>query len=125
MPLYVTMTPAKTRPEGVSAADFDAIKKGGDIRVEAITARENLRNSRGAYVIKPDAVPVEIKTGIDLNIENMSVTELKTIVLSAGKRIGKKKIKISDLRELARRCIEESADVVGDDDEVDGDDDES
>ena len=122
MPAQWTIMPAKTRPEKVSAAEFEAIKRGGELTVDAITAKEAVKNSRGGYVLKPAAVAVEIKTGIDLNIDKMSATELKTIVLAAGKRIGSKKIKISDLRALAKRCIEQTAEVVDDDEEIDGDD---
>lgn len=114
-----TIMPAPERPEKCPAADYDAIKKLGKITVPAATAREAIRNSKGGYVYEPAAVAVEVQTGIDLEIGKMSNEQLKTMVLASGKRMAKK-ITRKDLVALARRCVAESAEVIDDDEEVDG-----
>lgn len=115
---FHTIMPAPERPEKCPAADYDAIKKGGEKVVPAVTAREAIRYSKGGYVIKPEAVAVEVQAGIDLELDNMTNDQLKTIVFAAGKRMGAKKITRRQLVDLARRCIQESVQVE-DDDEID------
>lgn len=116
-----TIMPAPERPEKCPAADYDAIKRGGELRLPALKAKEAIRNSKGGYVIKPAAVAVEVQTGIDLEIGKMTNEQLKTIVMASGKRMTKK-ITRKALVDLARRCIAEAAEVVDDDEEIDGSD---
>ncbi len=115
----MTIRPAAERPQACPAADYDAIKKGGEVTLPAVKAYEAIKNSKGGYTIKPESVAVEVKTGISLNLAEMDSAQLKTIVLASGRRIQKKSMKLNELRALAQRCIEDSITVEEEDDEVD------
>jgi len=115
----VTIVPVDKKPEALTDKEWEAVKKTKELQVNYITAMENIRLSKGAYRIKPDATPVEVVGGNTFDIDAMDPAQLKLIVLRSGKKIHKKNMKLSDLRGLARRCIEESIQIVDEDEEID------
>lgn len=117
MPAMMTITPAKERPEGLSAESWDQIRKGGPKTLPGITALEALKLSRGGYVLKREVNAVDV--GMSLKLEDMPNERLKLIVLAGGKRIGKKRMTRDQLIALAHRAVGESVTVV--DEDVEGD----
>lgn len=72
-----------------SAPDADAqtkalaeVKKAAPVRVDYVTALENIRISKGMYRILPEAQPVKVQ--VDSNLAEMSLQELKVMMLNLG-----------------------------------------
>ncbi len=117
MPTMMTIAPAKQKPDGVSAAAWEQIKKTGEITLHAITALDAVKLSKGGYVLQREVGAVNV--GLSLKLEDMPNDQLKLIVLAAGKRIGKKMMTRTQLLALAHRCVSESIKIVDEDVEPD------
>lgn len=99
----VTLTVAAQRPENVLVKDYDAAKKVGDIVVNAITAVQNVKLSKGLYVIKPE--PKEIEAEFNFNgvpIETMTRAQLFMAAMTFGVTIKKPNIETAALRKLVQ-----------------------
>lgn len=114
MPQRLTIVPAKTRPEAVSDAEFQKIKRGGEKTVHAVTAFEAVKNSKGAYQIKEQARPAQVQS---MSLEDMPNDKLKLLAVNLGIRFQKKQMSRRNLMALVRRKLEDAV-TITDDDEV-------
>jgi hypothetical protein len=102
--------PVATRPEEVSARDFEAAKKKGEIEVNYVTAIEALKNGKGLYEIKPEPKPQVEIVGLK-EPEEMTPEELVQEMTSHGKPPRKQMSRsaaekfIRELREKAKTMI--------------------
>ena len=70
-----------------AAAAMKAIKNAGPIRVAYLTALENIKASGGMYRILPEVEPVKVQ--VDSNLNEMSMQELKVMMLNLGVKTSK------------------------------------
>ncbi len=114
---FVTIEPAKKKPESVTEEAWRAIKKRGAFRTAFINAKECIRNTKGAYQIR--AEEVETVQVVAPALENMDDASLKRLYIqtmaAAGKQLGKR-VKRDDMIKLIKN-IEDSLEVVADDEE--------
>lgn len=115
MPERMTIVPAKFKPEGMSEAEFTAIKRGGEKTLAAITALEAVKNSKGAYQIKSKERHV---TAQAMDLEDMDNNRLKVMAVSLGVRFQKKNMTRKQLIALVRRKLDDSVTIVDDEAEV-------
>lgn len=92
---------------------YAAIKKAGSKKVPYQTALENIRNSEGRYAIEPEKrdKPQRINT----ELEDMSLDDLKVMMLSLGIKT-QKVMKKSDVVTSIRTKLAD-VEIVEDDDE--------
>lgn len=83
MPVMVTLAanPAY-QPTAETKAVYDEIKKKGPFLVDYVTAMENIANSGGMYAVVSQAA--ESAKAEVRRIEDMSLDELKVVMLSLG-----------------------------------------
>lgn len=107
--------PVAKRPEAVSAADFEAAQRKGEIEVNYVTAVEALKNGNGLYELKPEPKPQVEIIGLK-EPEEMSNEELVQEMIIHGKR-PQKKVSRPKAIEFVRSLREQAASLIGDDDE--------
>jgi hypothetical protein len=83
----------------VAVAAWKAAKANGPLDVDYVTAIENVRLSGGIYMIVPEAPQTPVPG--PRNLEDMSIDELKIMMLSLGVRSEKKMLK-TDIVRLVR-----------------------
>lgn len=115
MPKVMTIVPVKEKPEKASEAEFQAVKRGGEITMPAVKAFEAIKLSKGCYRIKGASKTV-VAGAMDL--EDMDNSRLKLMAVNLGIRFQKKNISRKQLIALVRRKLDETV-TVSDDEEVD------
>ena len=85
-------------------AILKAVKAKGAVEYDYVTAMENMANGRGLYVIVPDEP--EVATTAPRRLEDMSLEELKVMMLSLGIKT-EKQMRRSDVERLVRAKMAE------------------
>lgn len=93
---------------------FDAIKKRGVMEMSYVTARENVKNSKGMLTFYAPE-PVAAAAPGPRRLEDMDMDELKLSMLSLGIKT-QKKMKRDDVIRLIRDRMSE-VEIVDDEDE--------
>lgn len=99
-----------TKPEGMSENDYEKLKKQPPIECNAVTAVENVRNSKGLYEIMPEPKDIEAEFKFQgTPIEKMDREQLIMSALNFGVTIKNKAITTDKLRELVQAKFDEIA----------------
>lgn len=99
----VTIKVADERPDNISVKEYDQAKKLGPLEVNAVTALQNVRLSKGLYQIVPEKVDQEAT----LNFNGTPISEMGRALLfqaamTLGITIAKKNIETAKLRQLVQ-----------------------
>jgi len=115
----IVIIPVDKKPEGVDAKTFAAAKKAGAIECNYQTAIENIRNSGGLYMIKPDEKP-EVQLAPLPEPEDMSVEDLAREMSQWGKPlVGNKPVSRKKVVAAIKSFRENASKLIVDDDSGD------
>lgn len=111
----VTIRVVKSRPDNILVKDFEAAKKRGNLEVNAVTAIENVRASKGLYEIVPEKATEDVTLNMNgTPIEEMTRAQLFTAAVALGVTIKNKKVETSKLRDLISKQFQEFVDGAPD-----------
>ena len=99
----VKIRPASKRPDGVTAEQWATIKMMPEMEVNAVTAIENVRLSKGLYEIVPEAPETNAPEMPEFNPETMSRGQLVAAAMQFGVTLSKPNIQTEDLRSLVMK----------------------
>lgn len=99
----LTIKPVAERPDHIPVKVYDAAKKLGPLEVNAVTARENVVQSKGLYEIVPEKVVEEAQFNFNgIPVAEMSRANLFQAAMTLGMTISKKNIATPKLREAVQ-----------------------
>lgn len=106
MPKMVKLAanPAYKAVSDEDKALLKTIKAKGPVEYDYVTAMENIENSRGLYVIVPEVEAAQSMA--PRRLEDMSLEELKVMMLSLGIKT-EKQMRRSDVERLVRAKMSE------------------
>ncbi len=94
------------KPEYMTAQEWKAAKALPEIECNAVTAIENMRNSKGLYEVVPDVddTPSDVP---NFNPDTMTRSQLVSAAMQFGVTLSKKNIQTEDLRKLVTKKYDE------------------
>ena len=95
------------KPDTITAEVWKACKGLPEMELNAVTAIENVRNSKGLYEIVPEEVANDAPDMPEFNPETMSRGQLVAAAMQFGVTLSKRSITTDDLRKVVTKRYDE------------------